>query len=30
FKVDNGDSQLMSLFHVKGNTISVLHRRFIL
>ncbi|CRY25593.1 general secretion pathway protein K [Yersinia enterocolitica] len=30
FKVDNGDSQLMSLFHVKGNTITVLHRRFIL
>ncbi|EOU3148557.1 type II secretion system protein GspK [Yersinia enterocolitica] len=30
FKVDNGDSQLMSLFHVKGNAISVLHRRFIL
>ncbi|MBX9496879.1 general secretion pathway protein GspK [Yersinia enterocolitica] len=30
FKVDNGDSQLMSLFHVKGNTITLLHRRFIL
>ncbi|AJI83926.1 general secretion pathway protein K [Yersinia enterocolitica] len=30
FKVDNGDSQLMSLFHVKGDTITVLHRRFIL
>ncbi|EPS8492530.1 type II secretion system protein GspK [Yersinia enterocolitica] len=30
FKVDNGDSQLMSFFHVKGSTITVLHRRFIL
>ncbi|HDL6964506.1 TPA: general secretion pathway protein GspK [Yersinia enterocolitica] len=30
FKINKSDSQLMSLFHVKGNAITVLHRRFIL
>lgn len=30
FKGDKGNSQLMSLFHVKGNEITVLQRRFFL
>lgn len=30
FQIDNSDSQLMSLFHVRENAITVLQRRFIL
>ncbi|HHL2560526.1 TPA: type II secretion system protein GspK [Yersinia enterocolitica] len=30
FQIEKGDSQLMSLFHVRENTITVLQRRFIL